>query len=155
MQLESFTLQRLDSKQKEQQEFMQQMFSNEEDEIYSYLGHMNHLGDEHTYLICNDENHMIGYFSMSQPVMNQMNLLSTSLYYAIHPSYRGKGYATKFLQEISGILLKQVDMIVLMIHQENIASIRVAKKALYQVQFCDSEEEDIIFVQYANGTISL
>lgn len=150
MQLESFNLKKFDSNNVKQKEFMKTMFSNESDEIYSYLGHMDKLEDENAYLVYNNEDHMIGYFSMSQPVINQMNLLSTSLYYAIHPFFRRQGYATKFLQEISEALLEQVDMIVLMIDQKNIASIQVAKNAHYQVQFCDNDEEDIIFVRYKN-----
>lgn len=71
------------------------------------MGHLETVFDDNTFIIENKNMEKIGYFSKSDPVINVLSLSSVSLYYAISPKYRGNGYATLLLQEISQNLLEK------------------------------------------------
>lgn len=140
IELQNFNLIKIDKTNEQQFSFLKELFQNKEDTAMDYLGNLTNMNDENSYIVLNNKKESIGYFSMSSPVINHMGLNSSSLYYAISPKYRGNGYGTKFIQEISDYLLENIDMLILKIAKENISSQRVAQKNNYEIIFEDDED---------------
>lgn len=147
LKLADLTLIRVLKDNTEHMKFLKQMFQDKEDLEISYLGHLENAVDDLTYIVQNDKLENVGYFSMSKPVVNGLGLSVVSLYYGVQTQYRGRGYATSLVREMSEYLLEKVEMLVLSIDRNNLASIAVAKKAGFQVEFADCDE--YIFVKYA------
>ncbi len=147
--LPNFTLIAVNKNNSEHLKFLKELFRNPADKQMDFLGHLDAIFDENTFIVEYGSIGKIGYFSKSNPVVNGLNLSSVSLYYAISPKYRENGYATALLQELSKYFLEENDMLVLKIHKDNIASIKVAEGAGFEVSFKSEEEEDIIYTKYA------
>ena len=147
--LEDFTLVRVNKNDLEHLEYLKQLFQNKEDLSMDFLGSLDRSIDGNTFIVETRQLEKIGYFAMSEPVINGLGLSSISLYYATSFEHRGKGYATILLKEVSQYLLEKYDMLVLSIDKKNLASKRVALKSGFQLEFEDEEEEEVIYTKYA------
>ena len=85
---------------------------------------------------------------MSNPITNRLGFTATSLYYIITQEFRGQGYGTILLKEISNYLLQNIDMIILSIDKTNIASRKIAEKVNFKIEYENSEDEEIIYTKY-------
>lgn len=124
--------------------FIRELFT--DNEVISYLGHLEN-DFSNVYVVSDSEGNYIGYLSMSNIILNIKNLISITLYYAIDKKYRGMGYGTKLLNEVSDYLLNEVDMLVMMIDVNNKSSLKVAEKASFEVEF--KSDEDVIYTKYS------
>lgn len=117
-----------------------------QDEFFiKYLGHLEQ-DRNNVYIISDSSNNYIGYFSMSNPVVNNKNLTSITLYYAIDNKHQCLGHATKMLTEVSEFLLDKIDMLVLMIDKTNTPSMKVAQNSGFNIEYQD--EDDAILTKY-------
>ena len=124
--------------------FIRDLFSDEE--VNFYLGHLEN-DRNNVYIVCDNDGNYIGYLSMSDVVLNMKNLTSVTLYYAIDKKYRGMGYGTGLLKEVSAHLLKEVDMLVMMIDVRNEICCKAAKNASFKEEIIS--DEDIIYTKYS------
>lgn len=142
IQLTKFILKKINKNNPDDTQFLSSIFKNESDKNIEFLGNLSNYITDKTYIVINSNNQKIGYFSMTEPVLNRENLTSTSLYYAISKEYRNLGYATNLVEEVSNYLFEEgiVDMIILTIDNKNLASISVATKLNFNIRFQDEEE---------------
>ena len=145
MLLKNFKLTKIDFKNLEQKKFLDTMFIDKDDQANIFLGQMNNL--EAGYLISTKEYQMIGYFNCSNIIVNQFGKSSISIYYGISLNNRQRGYATKFLKEISDVLLEEVDTIVLVIAKNNRNSIKTALNNDYELAFSSPDEDDVVYIK--------
>lgn len=150
MELESFNLVKVNKNDRLHMLFLKELFENTDDKSIEYLGNLSKFNDDNAYIVLNDKLEKIGYFSMSIPVLNHRGLISSSLYYTICPKYRGLGYATKLLEEVSDYLLNKIDMLILSIDKTNEASKKVALNNDFNIIFEDDEEDEILFAKETN-----
>ncbi len=150
IELDDLTLVGVDKNNLEHLEYLTKLFQNKEDKSMEFLGHLDKEVDDNAFLVTTKYSCKVGYLAMSNPVTNYLGLSSISLYYTTDPSYRSQGYATMLLQEISQYLLEESDMLVLTIHKKNLASIRVAEKVGFQLEFASEEEEEVVYTKYAH-----
>lgn len=151
IELETLKLVSIDFNNKDHLQFLKELFQNSNDSSMNFLGDLSSVRDEYAFIIVNDDMEKIGYFSITDPVVNVQSLLSSGAYYAILPKYRNKGYATRMLEEVSDYILKNIDMLVLSINKENIASRKVAEKNGFKIIFED--EEDMLYAKYAKTKV--
>lgn len=142
IQLNNLTLKTIDKTNPEDTKFLENIFNNRSDKNIEFLGNLSKYITDRTYIVINENNQKIGYFSMTDPILNRENLTSVSLYYAISKEYRNQGYATKLVEEITNYLIQNniADMIILTIDNQNIASITVAEKLNFTIKFQDESE---------------
>ena len=147
MMLESFNLIKVDKNDETHNQFLKELFQNADDKSMEYIGDLSNVTDDNAYIVLNNKLEKVGYFTMSIPIINHSGLSSSSLYYAISPKYRGLGYATKLLGEISDYLLNELDMIVLSVDKNNEASKRVALNNNFRIIFETEEDDEILFAK--------
>lgn len=154
IQLNNFILKKIDKDNPDDVQFISSIFKNKNDKSIEFLGNLSNYITAKTYIIINN-NQKIGYFSMTVPVLNRENLTSTSLYYAISEEHRNLGYATNLVEEISNYLFEEelVDMIILTIDNKNLASISVASKLGFNIEFQDQEEKIYTKIKKLHKTI--
>ena len=142
IQLDTLKLKVVDKNNKEDLEFLDSIFKNANDPDIDFLGHLENYINNNTYIVINSNNERIGYFSMTEPILNINSDYSTSLYYGISKHQRSKGYATSLVSEVSDYIFKQniANMLVLTIDNKNIKSKKVAEKLDFTIQFQDEEE---------------
>ena len=82
------------------------------------------------YIICDNYGDEVGFIS-AEPTMNTMtNMPTWNMGYAVHPSYRQRGYASAAVNGLTYFLLQNFSFqnVMLDICEDNIDSIRVARK---------------------------
>lgn len=142
--LDSYKLIKLKKENKIDLDFVKELFKDED--VLLYLGHLEN-DFKNVYIVSDYDGNYIGYLSMSNVIVNMKNLTSVTLYYAIDKKYRGMGYGTLLLNEVSDYLLERVDMLVMMIDINNKSSLKVAEKASFIEELVSDEE--IICTKYS------
>lgn len=126
--------------------FIKDLFNDEE--VVSYLGHLdNYLNN--TYIVSDLDDNYVGYLSMSELIVNMKNLTSSTIYYAIYKKYRGMGHGSKLLKEVSEYKLIDIDMLVMMIDINNVASLKAAENASFREEF--RSDDEVIYTKYSNA----
>lgn len=142
--LDSYKLIKLKKENKIDLDFVKELFKDED--VLLYLGHLEN-DFKNVYIVSDYDGNYIGYVSLSEVIVNMKNLTSVTLYYAIDKKYRGMGYGTLLLNEVSDYLLERVDMLVMMIDINNKSSLKVAEKASFIEELVSDEE--IICTKYS------
>ena len=106
IQLKNFDLRKVDLDNKEHLNFLKELFQHNGDSSMDFLGDLSNVQDGNAYIVKSADVGVVGYFSMSIPVVNKLGLRTCGIYYAIDSKYRNKGYATKLLQEVSLVLIR-------------------------------------------------
>ena len=146
--LDSYKLIKYDINNIKHVSFIKSLFNDEE--VVSYLGHLdNYLNN--TYIFSDFDGNYIGYLSMSEVIVNLKNLTSSSIYYAIDKKYRGMGHGSRLLKEVSEHKLIDIDMLVMMIDINNIASLKAAEKASFREEF--RSDDEAIYSRYSKKKI--
>lgn len=148
--LDSYKLIKYDANNIKHFSFIKNLF-NDEDVVF-YLGHLDNYLDN-TYIVSDFDGNYIGYLSMSELIVNIKNLTSSTIYYAIDRKYRGMGHGSRLLKEVSEHKLADIDMLVMMIDINNVASLRAAEKAGFSEEF--RSDEEVIYTKYSKDKIKI
>lgn len=143
--LESYRLIKYDINNHKHMNFIKKLFN--DDNVVFYLGHLE-KNVNNAYIVSDYNDNYVGYLSLSDVVVNIKNLTSSTIYYAIDKRYRGMGYGSGLLKEVSEYRLADIDMLVMMIDVNNIASLKAAEKAGFNEEF--RSDEEVIYTKYSN-----
>lgn len=142
--LDSYKLIKYDSNSIKDLNFIRGLFADEE--VVSYLGHLEN-DFKNVYIVSDYDGNYIGYVSLSEVIVNMKNLTSSTIYYAIDKKYRGMGHGSRLLKEVSKYKLIDIDMLVMMIDVNNMASLKAAEKAGFGEEF--RSDEEVIYTKYS------
>lgn len=141
MNLSHFTLLKIDQNNKEHLSFLRQLFLDET--VKKYLSGLNKYIGENDYILYNG-NEKIGYVSLTKPLLNHFQSITTTIYYAIDKKHRGNHYAQQLLLDLEEHLKDKIDQFVVQISRYNKASLAVASNAGFKIVFDDISDEMIV-----------